>query len=148
MIVAFSDLVHCVDLHPQSVMLLVPVITTKDSVALTGWYEFPVTLTPCTLTTKCDPAKGGTAIPTPFTPTSTCDAVCLSFAITEMEDLLKGVNSPVRVHVHGDLISDTASPPRALDGNHVPPWLPYPSNGHTGDGVAGGLFESWTTLTF
>jgi hypothetical protein len=47
----------------------------------------------------------------------------------------------VKVQLHGDLIRDTSSPPLALDGNHLPPWLPYVPK--TGDGIAGGLFESW-----
>jgi hypothetical protein len=148
LIIAFSDLVHCVDLHAQSVMLLVPDTATKGNVVLTCWCQYPAVLTPCLLTSRCDIAKGGNAVPTPFTPASTCDAVCLSFDINTMEALLKGSSNELRVQVHGDLISDTANPPRALDGNHVPPWLPYPAGRHTGDGVAGGLFESWTTIRF
>jgi hypothetical protein len=44
------------------------------------------------------------------------------------------------VEVKGDFIRDEKD--ISLDGNHLAPWLP---NRATGDGVAGGLFESWFT---
>jgi hypothetical protein len=45
-----------------------------------------------------------------------------------------------KVLVHGDLIRDLKD--RGLDGNHLPPWLGA-AGAVTGDGIAGGLFESW-----
>ncbi|GGJ24233.1 hypothetical protein [Neoroseomonas lacus] len=47
----------------------------------------------------------------------------------------------VRVLLHGDHIRDENG--RALDGNHLPPWLPARPSG---DGIQGGLFESWFQL--
>lgn len=44
----------------------------------------------------------------------------------------------VRVLLHGDLIADGKH--RSLDGNHVAPWLPQRKSG---DGIEGGMFESW-----
>jgi hypothetical protein len=44
----------------------------------------------------------------------------------------------VRVLVHGDLLMDAKG--NSVDGNHIAPWLPLVKSG---DGVAGGLFESW-----
>jgi hypothetical protein len=49
----------------------------------------------------------------------------------------------VRVLLHGDLIRDKDG--RAVDGEHLPKWLP---GRRSGDGIEGGLFESWFTLTF
>ena len=44
-----------------------------------------------------------------------------------------------RVRVLGDLIRD-ATGKRAVDANHLPPWLP---DRPTGDCVEGGTFHSW-----
>jgi hypothetical protein len=46
-----------------------------------------------------------------------------------------------KVLVQGDLIRDLKD--RALDANHLPPWLVPGTSTVTGDGIAGGLFESW-----
>ena len=45
-----------------------------------------------------------------------------------------------RVTVHGDLIRGEKG--QALDANHLPPWF-NTAHYRTGDGVAGGTFESW-----
>ena len=47
----------------------------------------------------------------------------------------------VRVLLHGYHIRDEKG--RAVDGNHLPPWLP---SRPTGDRIEGGLFESWFQL--
>jgi DNA-binding beta-propeller fold protein YncE len=46
-----------------------------------------------------------------------------------------------RVVVKGDFIRDAANH-RAVDADHLPPWLPARP---TGDGIEGGTFESWFT---
>ena len=45
-----------------------------------------------------------------------------------------------RVVVHGDLIRDSNQPAKAVDANHLPPWLN--AAGKTGDGIQGGTFHS------
>jgi hypothetical protein len=47
-----------------------------------------------------------------------------------------------RVEIRGDLIRDQSG--KAVDANHLPPWLPKRS---TGDKVEGGTFYSWFTVT-
>lgn len=47
----------------------------------------------------------------------------------------------LRVVLKGDLIQDEHH--LGIDANHLPPWLPQRP---TGDGVEGGIFESWFTL--
>jgi len=47
----------------------------------------------------------------------------------------------IRVLLHGDQVRDDKG--RGLDGNHLPPWVP---DRRSGDGVEGGLFESWFTV--
>jgi hypothetical protein len=44
----------------------------------------------------------------------------------------------LRVIVNGDLIRDDLG--RGCDLNHLPPWVP---NRRTGDGIEGGVLESW-----
>lgn len=50
----------------------------------------------------------------------------------------------IRVLLHGDLIADVKG--RSLDGNHLAPWLSPGSGAKSGDGIAGGMFESWFQL--
>lgn len=56
-------------------------------------------------------------------------------------DLLRPGRRP-RVIVQGDLIRDDRG--RGCDLNHLPPWVPQR---RTGDGIEGGVFESWFRLT-
>ena len=49
----------------------------------------------------------------------------------------------VRVFAKGDFIRDASSKQRAIDGDHLPPWLPTRP---TGDGIEGGTFESWIAI--
>lgn len=51
--------------------------------------------------------------------------------------------SRIRVLLHGDLIADVNG--RSVDGNHLSPWLGTPGT-KSGDGIAGGMFESWFVL--
>jgi hypothetical protein len=46
------------------------------------------------------------------------------------------------VLIHCDLIADKDG--KSVDGNHIAPWLPAVKSG---DGVAGGIFESWFLLS-
>jgi hypothetical protein len=48
-----------------------------------------------------------------------------------------------RVVIKGDLIRDIDG--KAVDINHLPPWVSTPNNNNkvTGDGIEGGTFESW-----
>ena len=56
--------------------------------------------------------------------------------------VLEMPNKTIRICLKGDFVRDTKKE-RALDGNHLPPWLPKRP---TGDGIEGGTFESWFTL--
>ncbi len=47
----------------------------------------------------------------------------------------------VRILLHGDHVRDDKD--RGVDGNHLPPWVPLRKSG---DGVEGGMFESWVTV--
>ncbi|MBV7266238.1 hypothetical protein [Erythrobacter ani] len=56
-------------------------------------------------------------------------------------DIQLGEPMPLRVLLHCDFIRDEDQ--RAVDGNHLPGWLPSQP---TGDGVEGGTFMSWFNL--
>jgi hypothetical protein len=56
------------------------------------------------------------------------------------------INQDYRIELHGDFIRETDGQGNlgpALDADHLPPWVP---NRPSGDGVEGGLFESWFTV--
>jgi hypothetical protein len=105
------------------------------------WGEAPVTVTPINLANPHDVTSTVTA------PTgSTCNAVELAINpgfIRPAIDAGKG-RLLLRVEVHGDLIPDAQG--LALDGNNIPPWIGSSATYKTGDGVQGGLFESWFTM--
>jgi hypothetical protein len=137
LIIAFSGNVESANIHHLSVMVLVPDINTVGDTVLTCWCQFDAPPTPWQLNTIGDIGGGGAAAPG-----ATCNAVRMTLNAAALARVLEAAknNPTVRVLVHGDLIADAIG--LALDGNHLPPWLPHP----TGDGIAGGLFESWFTV--
>jgi DNA-binding beta-propeller fold protein YncE len=60
--------------------------------------------------------------------------------------LLKLVGQKLRVCVRSDFIRDKSD--LALDGDHLPLWVPttLQAGRQSGDGIEGGIFESWFTL--
>jgi hypothetical protein len=58
-------------------------------------------------------------------------------------EVLQPPAQKIRVIAKGDFIRDDSSKQRAIDGDHLPPWLP---NCPTGDGIEGGTFESWIAI--
>jgi len=143
LLVAFSGPVESEDLISESVRLLGSFVPgAPNPLTLVVWGEIPLDLKTANLATLCDV----TSTLTPVTPGPgvMCNAVQLAVNPELILRALEGAKGklPLRVEVHGDLIRDGKG--RGLDGNHLPPWLPNVSK--TGDGVAGGLFESWFTV--
>jgi hypothetical protein len=141
LIIAFSGPVQSQYLTSRSIQLLASFVPPQSNpLGLTVWGEVTVTkMSPIDLT-LCDVTSQ------PQTPTgSTCNAVRLEVDTALLKAVLtkaEGRQLILRVEVHGDLIADKGG--AGLDGNHLPPWLPKVKK--TGDGVAGGLFESWFIL--
>jgi len=54
----------------------------------------------------------------------------------------EAVSGPLRIVLKGDFIRDESG--RGVDANHLPPWLPERLSG---DGVEGGTFESWLSIS-
>jgi hypothetical protein len=135
-IVAFSAPVESINVNDQTVALLIPNNNTAGSTAQTSWSQYG-TAEPWEVPTL-GVASGGS-----IATGSTCNAACVS-AMTPQGGMNQGgtVGSAiVRFQVHGDLIPDTNG--NSVDGNHLAPYLPQRT---TGDGIAGGLFESWFTV--
>jgi hypothetical protein len=125
--------VQSANIHRLSVMVLVPDLNTVGNTILTCWCQFNAPPTPWELNHIGDINGGGAAATG-----ATCNAVQMTLNPSDLVRVLEAAkNNTVRVLVHGDLIADTKG--LGLDGNHLPPWLPHP----TGDGIPGGLFESW-----
>ncbi|MGF6870987.1 YncE family protein [Paraburkholderia sp. MM5477-R1] len=135
LVISFSAPVQTSDLHDQSIMLLVPQVSKRVAdLPVTCWCQLAVPITALNLVTP------------PTTP-PTCNAVGMKLNDSQVNALMeKSKSLALRVQVHGDLIRDKNN--LGLDANHLPPWLPPPpKTGKTGDGIPGGLFESWFTLT-
>ncbi len=73
-----------------------------------------------------------------------CEAALYEFDREALERTLEAAHGPLRVRVlfNGDLVRDHPAH-RGIDADHLPGWLP---DRKTGDGVEGGMFESWFTL--
>jgi hypothetical protein len=132
--IAFSAPVQAVDLTVDSIFLLAPMQTNN----LTTWAEALIQIVPGNFATVGDATSAFTA--------STAAQVNGLFmrldivTVRQIEELKAG---KLRVMVKGDFIRDATPNQRALDGDHLPPWLPKRT---TGDGIAGGTFESWLLI--
>jgi len=149
LIIGFSGPVQLAFLTPPAGLAMSPSIRVLASFlpgqastpGLVAWGEVPVKITPINL---ADPHDVTSAISPPTG--ATCNAVQLSISqgfIRPAIDAGKG-KLLLRVEVHGDLIPDAKN--LALDGNHLPPWVGSSTTYQTGDGLPGGLFESWFTM--
>lgn len=125
--IAFAADVESSDLTTNSIALLIPIINGP----LTTWAEAELRIIPGNFSTLGDAAS-------PFTAAGPGNVNGVRFAVVSAEQL--GNASTVRVVVKGDFIRDASANHYAIDGDHLPPWLPARA---TGDGIEGGTFESW-----
>jgi hypothetical protein len=131
LLIAFSHPVMPDDIRRESVQVL---RRQTNQQGVTSWGEIPGSIHPIKFQQVGD-------VTTPFTllpPETTANGIQFrpepAFTLGDY-----------RVVVKGDLIRDAAGSKKAVDANHMPPW--FGSNNYkTGDGVAGGTFESWFTL--
>lgn len=125
LIICFDNEVLAADLHDQSIRLFRE--EPPDQTGDRCWCQVQGRLVPGRLERSCDPTS---AFQDGKTPTN-----AVRFIPAPSPDHGLG---RYRVTVLGDHIRDTNH--RAVDGNHLPPWLP---SRPTGDGIEGGTFESW-----
>jgi DNA-binding beta-propeller fold protein YncE len=139
LLIAFNDNVQSVDLTTDlttlttdSVAVLFP--THERAILQTTWREADINVRPGNFATTG-------VVTSAFTPVGSGSANGLEIRVPEI--ILKLVNMKIRVVVRGDFIRDTTLQQRAIDADHLPPWVPARL---TGDGIEGGTFESWFTL--
>ncbi len=129
--IAFSANVQAADLTANSLFLLVPQVTG----GLTVWAEAKLTIAPGNFATTGDVTSAFTA-----SAAAQVNGVMLTLDIQTFRQIEELNPAKFRVTVKGDFIRDASAKPLAIDGDHLPPWLPKRP---TGDGITGGTFESW-----
>lgn len=129
--IAFSGPVQAADLTVNSLFLLVPQVTG----GLTVWAEAQLTIAPGDFATVGDVTSAFTA-----STASQVNGVRLTLDVKTFRQIEELKPAKVRVEVKGEFIRDASANPLAIDGDHLPPWLP---KRRTGDGITGGIFESW-----
>ncbi len=125
------------------------------------WCDLPIKLEIASITPPgpIPNSAGAPGTSTPWTPangatpTTTCTGVRIGIPGTLLNAARNAAAKAqqacyIRVVFDGDMVRDASAQHLGVDANHVPPWLPQsPATGKTGDGVVGGVFESWFTLT-
>jgi hypothetical protein len=139
LVIAFDGYVVPGDLTANSIALLVP----AGSLQLLYWEEVELTITPGTVAAAGNASSPFTAGVIASGPEAGyVDAVQLipnSQLSADLTAIAKDFGGkPFHVVVKGDFIRDKQG--MAIDGDHLPPWLP---SRKTGDGIEGGTFESW-----
>ncbi|MDQ2938083.1 MAG: hypothetical protein M3R67_11325 [Acidobacteriota bacterium] len=125
LLIAFDAPVQAQDLHRQSVIVLGS--RTDGRTRLRCWCEVTGLIEVGSFDPACDTAN--------FTPQEAMEVNGMRFTPDNFPE------GEYRVVVKGDLIRDAKG--KALDADHLPDWLP---NRPTGNGIAGGTFESWFTF--
>ncbi|HUA58215.1 MAG TPA: hypothetical protein VML19_05635 [Verrucomicrobiae bacterium] len=141
--IAFTGPVQAADIGSHSVILSVPgppVGATGFVTSLIQWFDVPITITAGNFATVGDLTSAFTA-GADASGHANGISIKLTRAIFDAIEELKAQEA--RVTVKGDFIRDGTSSARALDGDHLPPWLPARP---TGDGIAGGTFDSWFVI--
>ena len=148
---AFDRPVNSLDLtQPSALMVLVSYYETIDNTNFVlCWCQVPMVVAFASASTN-PPGQIPTTGWAPLTnPQTFCTAVQMTLdagtvsATTNFTHFDKSRPSLMRVILNGDLVRDESG--TALDANHLPPWLPAQP---TGDGIAGGTFESWFSTSY
>jgi DNA-binding beta-propeller fold protein YncE len=134
--IAFSGKVQAADLTVDSLAVLAPVANS----ALTIWEEAIIHITPGDFAVLGDATSAFTA-----SAAAQVNGVVLKMDAKTFRqiEVLQPPAQKIRVIAKGDFIRDDTSKQRAIDGDHLPPWLP---SRPTGDGIEGGTFESWIAI--
>jgi len=121
------------DFHERSVMVLISHEEQVGHGVVTCWCEVAIRRTPKILEKPCDLLSN---IRDPKATDKVVNAIQIKF----MDAGAVPNSGMVRVILNGDFIRDKEG--KGLDADHLPPWFPT-KNYKTGDGIAGGTFESW-----
>lgn len=153
LLIAFDGQVHNEDIHAHSFMVLKArsIPQQEDAMVVNCFCDVDIAIEPgvhrgllrgVTFKEKCN-------VKSDFTPEQPGATTLVTGAQFLPDPIF--VPGVYRVVIHGDYIRDDRDhrdPPeqaRAVDANHLPPWLP--KRPATGDGVEGGTFVSWFIVT-
>ena len=146
--IAFTGKVQAPDLVAPNTALPTTAISSVVAVLVgdngnfgTIWEEFDIRIFPGDFATLGDVNSAFTPLPALTTAGQPNPANGVALQLNPR--VVESPNKTIRICAKGDFIRDTTPKEHALDGNHLPPWLP---NRKTGDGIEGGTFESWFTL--
>jgi DNA-binding beta-propeller fold protein YncE len=139
LLIAFSGSVQYTDINSDSVIVLQPIPVTG---AILGtqpivWTDMGTTIAGGNF------APAGAAVISQFKAGADANGLANGISLTFSIGTNPNPNGYVRVIVKGDFIRDASATRLAVDGDHLPPWLP---GRPTGDGIEGGTFESWLTV--
>jgi hypothetical protein len=141
-LIAFDGQVRNIDIHAESFLVLFspPLNASAPPVSRT-WVEL-----------VAEQLSGATVTTSPFTGGNGCIITGVGSTATPGQDVpVNGaffrprqqfITGDYRVVLRSDFVRDTKG--RAVDGDHLPAWVPTTK---TGDGIQGGTFESWFTVT-
>jgi len=151
LIIAFTDEVMAEDINDVTFMPLAETAPNDDAAILRNcWCEVRGRAFGVKLEQFCElPRRDQPLVAVPAG--STCNAAVYLIEIEVLRKLLslmRGRGLRMRVQFSGDLVRESiniagAMRHLAVDANHLPPWLPKRP---TGDGIEGGLFDSWFRL--
>ena len=131
LVIAFDQKITAANLHSQSIRIFRDQAKSEDDPNDHCWCQVPGDVQAGDVKPPCDAVSGT------FTKSGAANVTAARFVPSKKVGWRAGT---YRVVVIGDLIADSTKEGRAVDGNHLPPWLPKRP---TGDGVEGGTFESW-----
>jgi hypothetical protein len=159
LMIAFADgadgNVRNIDIHPQSVIVLFAPLVNASSPPTRTWVELRPAQSALTVTvgitganlnrTPAPAGKGcvitGVAdIPKPNADGSPADVLVNGVIFRPAQQ--DWSNGDYRVILKSDYIRDREG--KAVDGDHLPPWVPLAKSG---DQIQGGTFESWFTIS-
>ena len=148
--IAFTADVMVDDINDISFMPSIETVPGDADLGRNCWCEIRGTAFGVKLEIPCEPPRPGQ--PLDVVPAGgTCNAAVYFIAPDVMKKLLRagrGRSLRIRVQFNGDLVRESINSAGALrqlavDANHLPPWVP---NRKSGDGIEGGMFDSWLRL--
>ncbi|HEX7982006.1 MAG TPA: hypothetical protein VF616_00680, partial [Duganella sp.] len=150
LVLAFTDLVEASDINDVSFMPLAESPQRDDADQFRNcWCEIRGEVFGLKLRDRCKlPSLGE---PLEVVPAGgACDGAVYFFGKSTLQRLLALSRDGMRIRVqfNGDLVRERITVngverALAVDANHLPPWLP---DRKSGDGIEGGLFDSWFRL--
>jgi DNA-binding beta-propeller fold protein YncE len=149
LIIAFDGPVKNVDIHAESLLVLYSPFAVTNVPDTRTWVELVArVITGATLSlSPATPGKGCLIKEVTNTPERNPDGTAKDVEVNGaiFRPRREWINGNYRVIFKGDYVrdSDKKRPSKAVDADHLPPWVP---KAKSGDQIQGGTFESWFTI--